>query len=1099
MAHRSNLTPQAWHKVVKLRADIRNEELSHKQFAADLYEVMMGKHPSVYHDPKEFFALTYPTTKLRDLARDVMRRLAGKSEKAVRQLHMTFGGGKTHSLITLVHLCQNPEALPEIPAVQQFKAHCEIPLPKARIAAVVFDRLDAEMGMEVRDPLGNVARFKMPWSVLAWQLGGAAAMKLMKETGEERLQPPATNVLEDVLQLARQDVPAILILFDEVLMFVRTMVDQDKAWEGRMSDFLHHLTQAVAKVPQCCLVASLLASDTKKMDELGRKISKALYDEFKRVADEGIQPVEQHDVPEILRRRLFELESYTDRTKWPEQVYATLNGIKAVDSQTAKNPAIEEKRFMDSYPFHPDLVNVLYGKWTGLEGFQQTRGILKTLASALRDAEQWQDTAPVIGAQVFLSAANADGLSVSTRELTTIAQLEQYEGRKQNWTAILEAELKHARQVQDDLGGLKHREIEQAVIATFLHSQPIGQRAATRELLMLLGGGAPDKIELEKGLLRWADRSWYLDDTFTNEREAGLPKVWRLGSKPNLRQMHHDARLHISQTVLEDVLENQVAKANKLWEGAGGYGIKLHKLPNKPSEIEDDGEFHYAILKPKAASEVGKPSTEARRFLDETTGPDKPRANNRNALVLAVPSIEAMDIAREKVRDFLGWEKVREMLKDRNDIDTARTAMLEASLRVAGNEMVSQIVMAYCIVVTVDKKNEVAAYRITVDNAPLFAKIVADKKVRIESTAVNAEALLPGGPYDLWEEGEKSRFVKDLVGAFAATAKLPKMLNRSAILETLLSGCESGDFVLRVTRSDKSARTFWKSRPDGHALAESSLEVLLSDAATLVDLDSALLAPGMLPGLWAGDSIDLAQLQAYFSGTHFVSVDKGGYSENLLIPAATPDAIKAAVASAVKCGRLWLVNGTISVLGEDVPGGFLNEQAVILTPPAPIQATDLLPASLEPAWKDGETTGHLIHAALSASKGAGKPLPWVIVKRALEDAFRIGLLERALDSSPWPCDLGGAGSLKISAPKDQPGIETIKPPPYGTKKATSELETHQIQDFSERIDDLRNITAGQKLRIQVSIEIGEGGNVPEDVVDKVNTLLGEIKPGWKAQ
>ena len=65
----------------------------------------------------------------------------------------------------------------------------------------------------------------------------------------------------------------------------------------------------------------------------------------------------------------------------------------------------------------------------------------------------------------------------------------------------------------------------------------------------------------------------------------------------------------------------------------------------------------------------------------------------------------------------------------------------------------------------------------------------------------------------------------------------------------------------------------------------------------------------------------------------------------------------------------------LSVLGDDVPSGFMNEQAVILTPPAPIPATDLLPASLEPAWKDGETTGHLIHAALSASKGAGKPLP----------------------------------------------------------------------------------------------------------------------------
>lgn len=82
-----------WHQVVQLRDDITNQELSQKQFAADLYDVVMDVNPGVYHDPREFFALTYPTVKLRDLARDVTHRLAGKSEKAVRQLHMTFGGG----------------------------------------------------------------------------------------------------------------------------------------------------------------------------------------------------------------------------------------------------------------------------------------------------------------------------------------------------------------------------------------------------------------------------------------------------------------------------------------------------------------------------------------------------------------------------------------------------------------------------------------------------------------------------------------------------------------------------------------------------------------------------------------------------------------------------------------------------------------------------------------------------------------------------------------------------------------------------------------------------------------------------------------------
>jgi predicted AAA+ superfamily ATPase len=196
---------------------------------------------------------------------------------------MTFGGGKTHSLITLVHLVRDPASLPDIPAVQQFKAHCALEggLPKAHVASVVFDRLDAEKGMEVTAPDGSVATIKMPWSAIAWQLAGAAGMKLLKDDGTERATPPATGVMEDLLKLARKDGAGVLILFDEVLWFVRVMADTDPAWIGRMREFMHSLTQAVAKVPQCCLVASLLASDPGKMDELGKQISKELYDEFK--------------------------------------------------------------------------------------------------------------------------------------------------------------------------------------------------------------------------------------------------------------------------------------------------------------------------------------------------------------------------------------------------------------------------------------------------------------------------------------------------------------------------------------------------------------------------------------------------------------------------------------------------------------------------------------------------------------------------------------------------------------------------------------------------------------------------------------------------
>lgn len=1083
-----------WHQVIKLRPDIQSGELSQKEFAADLYDVMMDKNRSVYHDPKEFFALTYPTTKLRDLARDVVLRLAGKSEKAVRQLQLTYGGGKTHALITLVHLVSDPAKLPKLPAIEEFINHIGMTPVQARVAALVFDRLDVETGMDVKAPDGKIRRFKMPWSALAWQLGGEAGLKLLGSADKERETPPATNVMEDVLALPAKDGLATLVLLDEVLMWAHTIASTDKGWIKKMETFFQCLTQAAGRVKGCALVASLLASDPSKSDDLGKQVEKSLYDMFQRVAEAGIQPVEPQDVAEVLRRRLFTPESYTDKSGWKAQVVTALNGICDLDDQTKRQRAQEEQHYLDAFPFHPDITKVLFEKWTQLEGFQRTRGVLRTFASALRDAEKWDDPAPLVGPAVFLSAPGDENINDAARELASIARSEQYDGKRQDWQAILQGELKKAREIQRDALGLANREIEQAVIATFLHSQPIGQRAQTRELMVMLGQVSPDRIELGKGLTRWADVSWYLDDTFTAEKDGGLPKVWRLGSKPNLKQMHHDARTYIAGTVVEQVLETEIGKTKKLTEGARTMGAAVHMLPSRPADIEDDGEFHYAVLGPKAVSESGKPSSEARRFIDETTAADRPRANNRNAVVLAVPSKDGIELARERVRDALAWEQVREMLKSREDVDTVRLAQLETNLKVARGELTSHIVMSYCIVITVNDANDVSAFRLNVDNESLFIKIVNDKRARIASTAVNSEALLPGGPFNLWQAGDKARYVKDLVGAFASTARLPKMLSRQAILDTLLRGCEKGDFVLQATRGDKSVRTFWKSRPDEHALADPSLEVVLSESATLSEIEPDLLAPGQLLELWKADPLKVSDIQAYFSGKHYIQIDKGSYKEPMPIPAASPDVVKQAVSAAVKLERVWLLTPAMSVFGEDVPTSLLTDDAQLYGPPMPISPTELLPEALPAAWGKSPTNAHLIHVALSTK--AGKTLPWTVVQGALDDAFRLGLIERTLISKDWPTDLGGAAGVEIQVSR-RDNAHQDKGRAYGAKVATVELETNEIQDLADVVGEIKKASAGQILHFKVTVELGDRAAVPQGVLDSVNGLLAKIKVGWK--
>jgi hypothetical protein len=369
--------------------------------------------------------------------------------------------------------------------------------------------------------------------------------------------------------------------------------------------------------------------------------------------------------------------------------------------------------------------------------------------------------------------------------------------------------------------------------------------------------------------------------------KAALPKSWRLGSKPNLTQMHHDARTRVSPELIEAKLLKSIEALKSLTAGTSGEGYKVmvHNLPDKPNDITDDGDFHYAVLTPRAASTSGNPSAEARRFLDETTGPDRPRVY-RNAVVLAVPSREGLEVARTRIRDYLGWEEVQSQLKG-HEVDLIRQETLVANLGAARKKVPEAVQQAYNIVVTVSEANEVQAFKLTLDTTrPLFDQIKSDARSRIQETAVSYEALLPEGPYDLWRSGETSRRVKDPVGAFAQFPHLPKMLNRQAILDTLIQGCREGQFVLRITRPDRSYRTIWRATPDDADLKNTTMEVVLPESAELSGIEPGLLAPGVLPDLWKGEDVTVAEVRAYFSGGKVVKVARQGYDEAITIPKA---------------------------------------------------------------------------------------------------------------------------------------------------------------------------------------------------------------------
>ncbi len=1098
-----------WHQVVTLREDLRTGALALNEFAADLYDVALarGTRP-IYEDPKQFFALTYPTTALRELAKDVVHRLAARNQKAVRQLELTYGGGKTHTLITLYHLVHDPSALPDVAAVREFQAHIDLPIPAARVAVLPFDKIDVEKGMLTRSPVGEERMLRKPWSILAWQLAGAAGLRLLHadDKDEERLSAPAENLLRDLLEMPGKDRLSTLVLVDEVLMFARGAVDVDPGWVERLKNFFQALTQAATKVDHCAIVASLLATDVRMSDEIGKRITADLYDIFRREKEQGVEPVGKRDVAEVIRRRFFTPESIADRSRFRAPVIEALKGIIDLDDETKKAQKDTEERFLDSYPFHPDVTEVLYAKWTQLQGFQRTRGVLRTFALALRDAESW-DTAPLVGPNVFLTRPGDDGVSEAARELTQIATVEEYEGKRQEWTSILAGELDKARRVQTDYAGVKHREIEQAVVATFLHSQPPGAKAQLRELLVLVGATRPDKIEIRKGLRDWFDRSWFLDESQDSDVKvaSGLkppPATWRLGSVPNLKQMHADAVTSVTDPVLDLRLLDAIRDTKSLTATAKLAGARVHLLPDKPAQVEDDGEFRYAILGPAAASDSGKPSAFAKRFLEETTGPDRPRTN-RNAIVLVVPSRDGLEAARGAMRDYLGWLAVLDTLtREGHGLDYSKQQSLDTYVSTASKRVTDTIVQAYSIVVTVSEQDQPQAFKVQVTDGPLFTVIKGDSRARIQETAISPDAMLAGGPYDLWRDNEDARWVKDLVGAFASRADLPKMLNRQAIVDTVVQGCRDGYFVARLRRPDGSVRTWWRQSIDVAALDEPLLEVVLPEKGELATVPWTVLLPGVIDGLWLEPAVKVAAVRRLFEGNATMTVSRGGFDEPVPIPRAAAEAVDGAIRTAVQEGRLWLTVGPASLLSEEVPPGLLTDGAELQAPPAPVPPLNLLPGALPDAWQKGRTTALSIAAALS--QRAGRPLPWVTVRDALDAAFRARLLERTPQSGPWPSDFTGASTVCLQLPEVKtgtgapggPGTET-GPPPNTRVSTELVLKANQLQDLSDLVPELLRAAAGQEIGFTVRVAIKGKDRPKDDVIRAINELLKQVDAGFE--
>lgn len=1107
MSKKSDKIYQPWRKICKIRPEIRTGELRMSDFAVDLHKIVHGWEGTkpAYCDPAHFFNTTYATGNMRSFAKRVLRRLAGEpGGESVLNISQTFGGGKSHTLAALYYLSSLGAELPKDEvAVQSFLAEAQLETPpQAAVAAVSFDKVSWKSGAELKGADGTKRSLRMPWNQIAWQLLGQQGLDLIdRDESEPDYDTPPTDLeWGKLIHAVEEPGRGALILVDEFLMWAHDAATEDPGgeskgrgsfWVERLKNFWQRLAQAVEGSERSCLVVSLLATDPAKMDTIGRDVMRACNNGLNRQASRQT-PVEKEDLAKLMRRRLF--AEVPDEEAREPYVLGFWERLKSVDSVRASVPGAKD-RFVRDYPFHPDLLERLYGKWSELDSFQRTRGILQTFALALRDAEG-SDESPVIGPQVFLKPPGEEGLSEALGRLAEIAQ--ESGDDNPNWPNSLRTDLPRAKQAQaKEAATLTAREIEAACVTSFLFSQPLGEQAEVSDVRWLVGAACEFPTVLNTGLIAYADVSWYLEECEVTDA-AAVPRFWRMGPKPNLRQVQEQYKKETLKRAKDEF--DEVARTLKkgFYDPFADADVRVHKLPQNPGNVDDTGDFAFVVLgADHAHAPGGALASDTSAYIEQGKSAGTQR-RFKNLVILLIPSQAGYAEAEQKIADHLAWIEVQKS-EHFKELKSDQQAIVQKRVRDSKGEAESSVRNAMEIVVHLDENGKVVAQKITVGPDGLFQELLGTKSLRLFNERIDPDAILPGGPYANWVTGQPCQPVEDLYKVFGRNPVMPKLLHRRVVLNTIELAVRKGILALRyVTPGDGSEVWFWNAEITV-ANWEKHSEVWIPKETKLSMVNASAVLPDVLPGLWPSEpdaSVTLGDVCQWFDGSHhFKETIEEGYQIDRPVPQSDASAVHRAVARAVQDRRVWLVAGEESVFGEEPSVHQLHAVAELRRPPERLAPVDLLPANLSGAWKGNATTVNELYDAVKSARGVPWPKPLFL------EALNAGLAQGFYNRPDTPALLtdfdsarGEAIVIENKAPKPVPPSPGKTGSSFeGFESSEAELQIHELQDLEEHIDKLNSLLSGCDMRVVVKIRAKSGA---KDKSKEVSELLEQIKKGW---
>lgn len=560
--------------------DILQGKLTMDIFAADLWQVYKGEAQEEYKDPNVFFRKTFLTAGLKNLLDIAEKRLKGQGGDPVIQLQIPFGGGKTHALIALYH------------KAKEWNSKVVV------IDGTVFDPKE-----------------KTLWEEIELQLtGNIDSLKGKISPGREKLH---------TLFLKNQP---ILILIDELLEYI-TKASAIKIGDSNLASqtlaFIQELTTTVKTLDKSLFIVTLPTSELEHFDENSERIFQQLQKIIGRL-EKVYTPVGDEEVSSVIIKRLFQYINEQEARDNIEEFLNYAEKEKLLPENMDKS--YYREKFIKSFPFQPEVIDVLYKRWASIPNFQRTRGLLRILALVVYSLKNSKNP--------FIRLGDIDLKNEEIRR-----ELIKHIGNE--FDSILAADItspdSRSKKVDNNLGSM-------------YSPYSFGTKCATTIFMYSFSGGPEKGVTLQEIKLSCAEISqpsiiigevvqklkenlYYLSDTdliFTNQ--------------PNLNRILLQKTESIDERDMESeedkILKSSFSKNNKKFD--------VLIWPQRSKDIPDTKNLKLVVLKDYSEEK-------AKEFL-ENCG-DRPRVY-RNTLIFLCPSNEERISFNKFIKDKLAWQLI---------------------------------------------------------------------------------------------------------------------------------------------------------------------------------------------------------------------------------------------------------------------------------------------------------------------------------------------------------------------------------------------------------------------------------------------------------